>query len=102
MRMNALVVLVYALVAAACDSPPGERIAAALSGTPSDTSSIDPRSSEPVSRARPPADGTPLDPLTADEINQVMAVLRGEHQISDTALVPQMKLQEPDKAFVLA
>lgn len=97
MRMNALVVLVCALVVAACDSPPAERIASASS----DTSRID-SSAEPVSRARPPADGSPLDPLTADEINQVMAVLRGEHRISDAALVPQMKLQEPDKAFVLS
>ena len=101
MRMNALVVLVCALAVAACDSPPGERIAAASSGTSSDLSSNDPRSGEQVSRARPPANGSPLDPLTADEINQVMAVLRGEHRISDAALVPQMKLQEPDKAFVL-
>jgi primary-amine oxidase len=53
-------------------------------------------------RSRPDASqGSPLDPLTADEIGQVMSVLRAEHRISPTALIPQMKLQEPDKSFVL-
>lgn len=50
---------------------------------------------------RSTAPSSPLDPLSADEINQVMRVLRAEHRISNGALVPQMKLQEPDKSFVL-
>jgi Cu2+-containing amine oxidase len=39
---------------------------------------------------RAAAPGSPLDPLSADEINQVMRVLRGEHRISNVALVPQI------------
>jgi len=48
------------------------------------------------------ATGSPLDPLSADEIQQVTRVLRAEHRISATSLIPQMKLDEPDKAFVLS
>lgn len=96
MKTNALVFQsVWALLlacAAACGQAGADR-------TPSATSSP----SDEVTRSSAPsaAQGSPLDPLSADEINQVMAVLRGEHRISAAALVPQMKLQEPEKSFVL-
>ena len=95
MKTNTLVhhlgALVWLTAAAACgeggDDP---TILSARSG--------DGASSGPGARS---VQGTPIDPLTADEIDQVMVVLRTEQRISPAALIPQMKLREPDKAFVL-
>jgi primary-amine oxidase len=72
-------------------------------GAGSSTEAIEdgPAAGSSSARTSPGARGSPLDPLSADEIERVMTVLRDENRISPAALVPQMKLQEPDKSFVL-
>lgn len=44
----------------------------------------------------------PLDPLTEAEIEAAVAVIRQEQNISDSALFPNISLQEPNKTEVLA
>jgi primary-amine oxidase len=87
--------------AAGCGEIGDERAGAApmsISGTSPGLQMGASRSSPAAASA---AINSPLDPLTSDEIDQVMSVLRTENKISPTALIPQMKLQEPDKSFIL-
>ena len=44
----------------------------------------------------------PLDPLTTQEINTAVSVLKKEKSLSDRAAFPNLSLQEPDKSKVLA
>ncbi len=109
MKMNALVcqsrVVLFLAGVAAC----GE---AGEEGTPSSARSLESaRPAEPAgpgeessrrsSGARSEGSESPLDPLSSEEIERVMSVLRSENRISPAAIIPQMKLQEPDKSFVL-
>ncbi len=44
----------------------------------------------------------PLDPLTADEIQTAVAVIKATHSLSEAARFPNISLQEPDKDLVWA
>ena len=44
----------------------------------------------------------PLDPLTPDELEQVIAIVRRETSIDERALFETVMLQEPDKSVVRA
>ncbi|MBW4484465.1 MAG: primary-amine oxidase [Tildeniella torsiva UHER 1998/13D] len=44
----------------------------------------------------------PLDPLTADEIQTAVAVVKAAHPLSEEARFPNISLQEPDKTLVWA
>jgi primary-amine oxidase len=52
--------------------------------------------------AQPPQITHPLDPLTTQEINTAVSVLKKEKSLSDRATFPNLSLREPDKSKVLA
>jgi len=104
MKTNAVVVNIVSVLllagAAACGQDVDASAVAAIRSIASASLAEPPATGESAS-SRAPSPGSPLDPLSADEINQVMSVLRAEHRISSGALVPSMGLVEPDKSFVL-
>jgi primary-amine oxidase len=105
MKANALVVQSVSVLLLAGAAACGQEVDAGAIGAVRSVDRASPAAAPATSEASPaqaPAQGSPLDPLTADEIDQVMSVLRAEHRISPDALIPAMKLQEPEKSFVLS
>jgi primary-amine oxidase len=100
MKANALVVQSVAALLLAGAAACGQEVDASDPISPAEPPATSGATSR-GSRAPSPAQASPLDPLSADEINQVMRVLRAERRISPSALIPAMKLHEPDKSFVL-
>ena len=48
------------------------------------------------------ASAHPLDPLTKEELDAAVAILRAEHRLTDATRVPYLSLQEPSKQEILA
>ena len=48
------------------------------------------------------ASAHPLDPLTKEELDAALAILRAEHRLTDATRVPYLSLQEPSKQEILA
>ena len=61
-----------------------------------------PQTKPVVTRTATAAPAHPLDPLTADELGAVVRIVRTHPDVPSTALFPEIVLNEPPKAEVLA
>ncbi len=54
-----------------------------------------------LTRTQPAIASHPLDPLTANEIETTVALIKQAHELDETVMFPALALLEPDKAEVL-